>query len=250
MKALFVKMLPLMGLALFFVACEEALPMYETEQDCLNFTVALREDYPTPVRKTFVYDPENVVRDTIYVPVTSMGFVRDYDRPITFEQVIVKPDSVYNAEPGVHYVPFDDPEVKDLMVLPAGQASVDVPIIVLRDTTLRDTVTVLQLRIAPNDYFELGDRDRAECLVEIGEQLMQPKNWMLFGTYGYEKHRFLIEMTGWRFDEETFEELMADYLYASSIRTQAIAELKRVNAEREARGEGPLCEADGTPVKF
>ena len=249
MRALFISMAAV-ALAWLCIGCEEALPIYETEQDCLNFTVALREEFPTPVRKSFVYDSQDVVCDTIYVPVTSMGFVRDYDRPVTFEQVIVKPDSLYNAVPGVHYVPFDDPEVKDLMVLPAGKASAEIPIIALRDTTLRDTVSVLQLRIAPNEFFELGDRDRAECLVEIGDQLMQPKNWMLFGTYGYVKHRFLIEMTGWRFDEATFDELRADYLYASSIRTKAIAELRRVNEEREARGEGPLCEADGTPVKF
>lgn len=250
MKALWINFALYGVLALFCMSCEEALPMYETESDCLNFTVELKEQYPTPVRKSFVYDPETVVRDTIYVPVTSMGFVRDYDRKVTFEQVIVKPDSVYNAEPGVHYVPFDDPEVRDLMVLPAGQASAEIPIIALRDTTLRDTLSVLQLRIAANDYFKVGDPDRAECLVEIGDQLMKPKNWLIFGDYGYVKHRFLIELTGWRFDEETMDEMMADYLYAQSIRTKAATALKKLNEERAARGEGPLCEADGTEVKF
>ena len=88
------------------VACEEALPMFESEQDRLNFVVELKKEIPTPVRKTFVYDPESLTRDTIYVPVKSMGFLRDYDRFVRFEQV--KLDSVFNAESGVHYVAFDD----------------------------------------------------------------------------------------------------------------------------------------------
>lgn len=50
-----------------------------------------------------------------------MGFVRDYDRYVSFEQIGVEPDSVYNAEPGVHYVSFDDEEVRHLMVLPPGR---------------------------------------------------------------------------------------------------------------------------------
>ena len=238
-------------LLLLSSACEEDLPMYETEQDRLNFAVAPREETPTPVRKSFVYDSESIIRDTVYVPITSMGFVRNYDRAIKFEQVQLNQDSIYNAEAGVHYVAFDNPEVKDLMILPAGKASAEIPIIVLRDKTLRDTVTVLQLKIASNEFFDPGDKNRMELLVEIGEQLMQPSNWLgVFGKYGVEKHRFLIEMTGWRFDEATFEELKADYLYATSIRTQARTELKRVNEERAARGEGPLCEADGTPVTF
>lgn len=231
------------------VACEEALPMFETEQDRLNFVVEPKKEIPTPVRKTFVYDPESLTRDTIYVPVKSMGFLRDYDRFVQFEQV--KLDSVFNAESGVHYVAFDDAEVKNLMVLPAGQETVEIPIIVLRDPTLRDTVVVLQLRVVENEYFKLGDLNRVEVLVEIGDVPMQPANWLtMFGTYGRVKHRFLINFFGWRFDEETFEIFKSDYLYAMAIRTKAQTELNRVNTERAARGEKPLCESDGTLVKF
>lgn len=231
------------------VACEEALPMFESEQDRLNFVVELKKEIPTPVRKTFVYDPESLTRDTIYVPVKSMGFLRDYDRFVRFEQV--KLDSVFNAESGVHYVAFDDAEVKDLMFLPAGQETAEIPIIVLRDPTLRDTVVVLQLRIVENEYFKLGDLNRVEVLVEIGDMPMKPANWLsMFRTYGRVKHRFLINYFGWRFDEETFEMFKSDYLYAMTIRTKAQTELNRVNAERAARGEKPLCESDGTLVRF
>lgn len=238
-------------LLLFCVACEEALPMFEEQQDRLNFYVGYKQEEPTPVRKTFVYDPEDFVRDTIYVPVEGMGFVRNYDRYVAFEQVLQNPDSIYNAEAGVHYVPFDDPEVKDLMVLPAGKARADIPVIVLRDRNLRDTSSILILRFRENDYFKLGDLDRAEILVEIGDMPIKPSNWLtMFGKYGRVKHRFLINYFGWRFDEETFEMFKADYLYAMSIRTQAQTELNRVNAERKKQGLEPLKEADGTVVKF
>lgn len=237
-------------LLLFCVACEEALPMFEEEQDRLNFYVEPKKEIPTPVRKSFVYDPEDFVRDTIYVPVVGMGFVRDYDRPIAFEQVMLNPDSVYNAEAGVHYVPFDDPEVKHLMVLPAGKASTDVPIIVLRDRSLRDTSSMLRLRFRENEYFKLGDLDRAEVLVEIGDMPMQPKRFLLMGTYGKVKHRFLINTFGLRFDDEFFELVEKDPQLGRYYNTKAKEELKKLNAERATQGLGPLKEADGTEVKF
>lgn len=239
------------GMLCFCSACEEALPLFETEQDRLNFPVEDRQEVPDVLRKTFVYDPQDLIRDTIYVTVNSMGFVRDYDRVVRLEQVEVKPDSVFNAIPGVHYVAFDDPEMKGGFVLPAGKVSAKIPIIALRDKSIRDTVTILRLRIVGNEYFEPGDRQRIEQTVEIGDQLMQPKNWALLGGYGRVKHRFLIEtFPGFRFDEETFDLFRADYQFGMWIRSKAINALARENAARKERGEGALCEADGTEVSF
>lgn len=231
--------------------CEKNLPRFDSEQDRLNFAVEPKKDSPTPVRKSFIYDPEDVVRDTIYVPVVGMGFVRPYDRFVSFEQVTVNPDSVYNAESGVHYVPFDDESVKKLMILPAGQATADIPVIVLRDRSMRDTLTILKLRVKENDYFAVGDPDRSEIWVEIGDIPVCPYRWLsALGPYGLAKHRFLIRYFGWRWDDETIDMLIADPLFFSSVRNKAKKGLAEENAKREAEGQGPLRESDGTIVRF
>lgn len=239
------------GMLCLCSACEEALPLFETEQDRLNFTVEDKKEVPTVLRKTFVYDPEDMLRDTIYVTVNGMGYVRDYDRMIRLEQMEVKPDSVYNAVPGVHYVAFDDPEMEGLFVLRAGKVAAKLPIITLRDPSLRDTVCILRLRIVESEYFKPGDQQRIEQTVEIGDQLMQPKNWMCVGAYGQVKHRFLIKIfPGFRFDEETFDLFYIDYQFGNFVNGKARNALAQENAERKARGEGPLCEANGKPVFF
>ena len=240
------------SILLLCIACEKDLPRFETEQDRLNFILEDERNgtIPSTIRKTFVYDPEDMVRDTVYVPVNSMGFVRDYDRYFKVEQILENADSVFNAEPGVHYISFDDPEVSRMMYIPAGEMEAYVPIIALRAPSMKDTVTVLHLRIIASDDFLPGDPDRIDQTVEIGDQLMQPKNWVLLGAYGYEKHRFLIEHFNMNFDEDTFELFIADIQYGRYINSKAKNLLAEENAERAARGEGPLTERDGTIVSF
>ena len=94
---------------------------------------------------TFYYDTDDVVRDTLYVYVETMGGPRDYDRAVNFKQVTVcdveytvengvKVDSVvtenpYNAVADKHFVAFDSEEARKLMVIPAGEVSANIPII-------------------------------------------------------------------------------------------------------------------------
>ena len=232
-------------------ACEEALPLFNPAQDRLNFVITeYNATTPSTIRKTFVYDPEDVVCDTIYVPVNSMGFVRDYDRYFRIEQVELDTDSVYNAIPGIHYMGFDDSKISSMMFVPAGQVSGKIPIVAFRDRSMRDTVVVLHLRIAASEHFLPGDLERIEQTVEIGDQLMQPDNWMCFGIYGYEKHRFLIEHFNMNFDEDTFDLFREDLQWGRWLNSRAKNLLAEENAERLANGKGPLTERDGTVVTF
>lgn len=241
------------GILLLCAACEKNLDRYESEQDRLNFIITDRDETtPSTLRKSFIYDPVDMIRDTVFVPVNSMGFIRDYDRYFKVEQVLENPDSVYNAEPGVHYVSFDDPGVSCMMYIPAGKMEAYVPVIALRDSTMKDTITVLHLRIIPCEDFLPGDPDRIDQTVELADQLVKPtRGWeTFFGVYGFEKHRFLIEHFDMKFDDETMEIFMADIQYGRYINSRAKNLLAEENAEREARGEGPLTERDGTIVTF
>ena len=239
------------GMLITCIACEKELPSFKTEQDHLNFPIDPVTKIVLPVRKTFVYDSASVRRDTVYATVNAMGFVRDYPRSFRVEQISYKEDSIWNAIPGTHYVALDDPEVVKEMIIPAGEVSGKIPIIALRDASLRDTSVLLRLKIVANDVFLPGDPDRLELSVEIGDQLMQPSNWMVFGAYGKVKHRFLVEhFPPMRFDEETFDDFRNDLQYGRFINSKAKNLLAQENAQREAEGKGPLCEADGTEVKF
>ena len=151
----------------------------------------------------------------------------------------------------MHFIAFDDPEMKNHFVLRAGKVSAQLPIITLRDPSLRDTVSILRLRIVETEHFKPGDLQRIEQTIEIGDQLMEPKNWSLLGTYGKIKHRFLIEtFPDYRFDEETFDLFRKDYQFGMWIRSKATNALAKENAAREARGEKPLCEPNGNPISF
>ena len=75
--------------------------------------------------------------------------------------------------------------------------------------------------------------------------------WNYFGTYGIVKHQFLIEQNGEKWDDDYIKSLMdGDSAYLTFLAQKMAQRLEEVNAERAAQGEGPLCEADGTPVSF
>ena len=86
------------------MSCEEKYDMYSEPDNRLNIIS------DTLINYTFTIKPASVMLDTVWVRVQTMGLLSDQDRVVKFEQV--EADSL-NAEPGVHYVAFDDPRVKD-----------------------------------------------------------------------------------------------------------------------------------------
>ena len=112
----------LAGVAMMFASCENDLEPY-SDPDCrLNFiyydyfgdqmtTENIEESYDDDSYSTssysFVY-AGNPERDTLWFKVGVSGFLSDQPRSFALEQVAV-PDTVDNAEPGVHYVAFNDP---------------------------------------------------------------------------------------------------------------------------------------------
>lgn len=116
----------LAGIAVLgMAACSEQQPgEYALEGDRLNFTIEASDDYGeqlpaadiTDEQRTyafsFVYGGDDVERDTVWFEATIMGDLSKMYRPYCLQQI--QREGVMNAEPGVHYVAFDDPEVQDL----------------------------------------------------------------------------------------------------------------------------------------
>lgn len=110
------------------VACnDDDLSVYNVSDCRLNFvfydtdsTLLAVEKVTDQMRlRPFSFVLESTVeatRDTVWLDASTMGFLSDEARPLALQQIEV--EGVKNAEPGVHYVAFDDPEVVSLYRVP------------------------------------------------------------------------------------------------------------------------------------
>ncbi|MBR1462234.1 MAG: DUF4843 domain-containing protein [Prevotella sp.] len=259
-------------LALFFMSsCEKDLELYDTETCWLNFyyNIEDRSDYDENFSKdsySFVFGSEDRQRDTLWYEVIAMGFVHDQDRAITIKQIESEGNQ---AVPGKHYVAFDDPSLSSLYVMPAGKSRTKIPVVILRDPSLKKDPATLRFAIAANENFIPGYPEYNSRYLSFTDMLSKPSKWDFdypypgyagyyvhlsdwFGVYGVVKHQFLIEQTGKKWDDEFIETLMggSSFDYIDYMMAKMEKRLAEVNAEREAQGLDVLKEEDGTVVKF
>lgn len=210
-------------------------------------------------RASFIAQPAEVVRDTVYIRVNTMGFVANYDREVKIVQADTILVGKIVAEPGVHYVAFNSPEMKGKIVVPAGKAKADIPIILLRDKSLLNSECLLYVKIVDNENFKLGFPTAQYNRVIFSEMLSMPKKWNYleyhFGVYGQVKHKFLIDNSEYLWDDDYIDVLIADYTYMTLMSNKMKAKLVEENARlKELYPDDPykqvLRESDGTEVKF
>lgn len=250
----------LCGLLCCMTSCEKDLPLYNTEDCWLNFWYDMDNIYEfnesvKRVSYSFVYGGEDVMTDTIWIPVETMGFVYDENRPLELQQVSTGEN---DAVADVHYRSFDNQELKQrFYFIPGGKARVDIPIVVLRDASLKQTDVTLKFTFKENDYFKVGYDAYSERTIVISDRLSRPNAWdecyldYYIGVYGPVKHQFLITETGEKWDEEYIPSLMnGDSTYREYLFEVLRRRLVEYNEERHAQGLGDLCEADGTLVDF
>ncbi len=244
----------MIGLACtFFASCEKDLPINSDPESRLAFVYEYTED--SVVTSTFAYYSEDVVYDTVWLDITLYGMPVDYERPIALEQVMTGQN---DAVSGVHYVPFDDPDlVANYYVFPANALSSKIPFVVKRDPSLKTADYKLKITFKPNEAFGYSVKERSTRSILIADQLVKPNNWdysinYFFGDYGKEKHRFLSQVFEANWDEEYIENEilshMSDQIVIMGMVRKAGQALADLNAEREAAGLEPLKEEDGTVV--
>lgn len=239
-------------------SCEKDIPFFEGGEG-LNFFYTTPND--TLVNFSFVYGLKTATRDTIWLNMETIGRLSEETRSISLEQVKTGNDAI----PDIHYVGFDDPGVKDLYVAPGGVARFSIPIIVLRDPSLTTKTVELKIRIRSNEHFSLHDPLRNQSRLIISDQLVRPAYWSqgmwtYFGVYGPEKHRWLIEVTGERWDDTYLGETLGmtpefispthDAGYVRYLSDGLKLKLVKYNEDLAAQGKGPVAEKDGTPIKL
>ncbi len=270
----------LCGLLAAFTACEKDLPMYSSQECMLNFEY----ENVTEQNTEDITDDDKIINwsfilnstvdaevDTIWLTVTTMGYLKDYDRPIALEQVMTGDN---DAQAGVHYVSFNDADLcANYYYIPANAAEQEIPVVVLRDESLQDESVTLKIALKENEYFSLGYPEFSDYTLVITDKLSKPTAWDVcsleeyFGEYGEAKHSLMIEWTGQAWDDDYIYSLFYSYYESYDGTTYWFAndddymnwlsdwfqdKLEAANAERLADPEiGDVYrEKDGTEVDF
>ena len=235
--------------------------------------IQLDEEYQKENNETarsFVYLGSEVTQDTFWMRVFTVGDSKPYRRKVDFKQIkefkveyvrdtifghII--DTIYTeylnkAVAGTHYVPFDDPNVIDHYYVEANEFSAELPIILLRDTSLKNNDVRLTLQLADNNDFKTGDRSSLKVTVVFSDQLLKPKSWskvekMAFGKYSKRKHEFMIEVTGEKVDTEWIDGLTIPHvMFYKDKMNKALYEYNN-DSENIEKGLAPMREDSNDP---
>ncbi len=245
-------------------ACEKSLEVYDAGNG-LTFYYEVPA-YASPIDTitisySFVYAGSSVTRDTIWVPVETIGKLSDVDRTISIEQIET---SGVNAVAGTHYIAFDDASLAAYYVVEAGQTMASIPVVLLRDASLKTEDVTLLIQIQKNDDFTLTKPDRNTLKITFSDQLVKPNNWAYyatryFGDYGPVKHQWLIDITGNKWDYDYLYDIgftdtgyspNSDSGYLTYLAEYLSRKLAEYNTERTSQGLDVLMEEDGTIVSF
>ena len=238
---------------IFVTSCEEQDPASWSGIDRLNFvragSTSSASAADTIVVYTFVFENPEVTQYTLWVNVATMGKVYDHPRPLKIKQVpsfinLEADDIAEDAVAGQHYVPFDDAQVRDQYVIPAGVATAQIPVILKRDR-LGSKVFQLRITFEGNDYFQPGYGHLGHKTIVISDKLARPSLWTgtlqsdMLGTYSQEKHQFMFDVTGLSIDNAYLQGILDtnDRDYYRYLRAWFTLKLNEENERRTAAGE-------------
>ncbi|MEJ2882476.1 DUF4843 domain-containing protein [Pedobacter sp. GR22-6] len=205
------------------------------------------------INSTFVYETAAVSRDTVYIPVNTIGDLSNVDRTVKLVQV-AETGVVDAAVAGVHYLAFDDPSIQPLMVVKANAVKAQIPVVLLRDPSLKEKTVRLRLELVANAQFGLGElRQRALTLV-FSDRLERFYSWRVdgtqasaynaFGKYSTVKHQFMIDILGEKIDEAWYQMALsiAATTHYKNLLKQRLADFN-ADPANIASGKAPLKES-------
>lgn len=200
---------------------------------------------------TFFYSPPSVRQDTVFFDIYAIGSTSSIDRAFKLEQVQLPETN--NAVAGKHYQSFDDPSVSGKYVIKAGQLHTRIPIVILRDESLKQNEYTLHFKVVSNGYFNAGEPELTWRKVLLSDQINRPARWdswmerYRFGKYSFVKHKFLIDQTGEKWDQDFFLNMYANFALGVYWNGKAKSLLIAYNA---AHPNDPLKDENGELVLF
>ena len=160
---------------------------------------------------SFVYVSSVKNRDTVKVPVNVIGGPQNRLRKIRLSQITeyrvtyvkdalgnvtdtIKTEIMNKAIPGVHYVDFSDAEMTGQTFVKPNAVGMDIPVILLRDTSLKTNEVRLRLKLEVSEDFQLGENIYLNRTIVISDMLIKPSQWrgmkeLYLGKYSVPKHR-------------------------------------------------------------
>lgn len=238
------KHLNLIAILLFLLAFNSCK---ENEMDTYQNDPAIYFSHTTDsIAYSFFTLNSDIPRDTVWVEALTMGLPANQNRPFALTQTNTnEPDA---AVAGIHYVPFEDKEVKDSISIKAGAFKRLIPIILLRDKSLKTATKRLVLSVVSNEFFRPGITSLTSYTITTTDTAIKPRLWDSYWAYylgeswGIEKMRFAIEATGYA----DFESRPLDPGLSGWMRDVCKQKLVEYNNTHEEVYQ----EADGTPVSF
>lgn len=234
-------------------SCKMELEPYHEKDDRIAFVFNPDPRADSTTRFTFAYFPDDVTEATVYVDVTAMGYLYSHDRKVSVRQVPAG-EGAQNAEPGRHYVPFDDPSVANQYVIKGDTTGVKLPVVFKRDPSLQENEYTLEIALVENEHFKLGPERNIVKRITVADKLTKPNTWgfasdWYLNGYGTEKHKLMIAAAapfGQIIDDEWIDTVIENGEYAYIMFWIGIfsAKLQEINDERAANGEGPLREGE------
>lgn len=197
--------------------------------------------------QTFAYLDNSKTVDTVFFDIYTMGDVSNQDRPFKLvqEQVV----GAENAVAGVHFKDLNEPDVAKQFVIRAGEMHSRVPITLLRDPSLREKSVTLRISVVENEYFRKGQENLTWRRLVFTDKLSRPNTWNvgMLGKYSEVKHRFMISVTGEKWDSELISylarDVQAQHYWLGKIKTA----LLQYNTEHPTV---PLTDEDNELIVF
>ncbi len=205
--------------------------------------------FDTLKSQTFYYYADEVKTDTVFFDIYAIGGPKDFDRSFKLQQVLL--NGMDNAVPGQHYVAFDDANMQDDYLFKAGEVHKKIPIVLLRDPSMKTKSFVLKFNVVANENFQLGETSNSWRKVIMTDRLSKPDNWtssvnnVYLGEYSVRKHRFIIEVSGQKWDFDFIKLMIAEPTlldYYKSVFKIALIEYNKNNPI--------MLDENGVEVKF
>lgn len=234
-------------------SCKKDIPRSYSGQQFLEFYYVDDIKAVTAGYSTYFYKDAAVQYDTVLYHVRSVGTVpskASYFRFTAFADTSATP-AYPDAVAGVHYVPFDNANMKLLWKLEADSFEAYVPIITIRDASLKTSTYQLHFRIDTSKDFDPGSPNHTEGILYISDRLSRPSNWtdnFFLGAYGPVKQQFMIDQSGDRWDADFIATIGTNTSLQAYYNFKFTQALKTLNAQRIAAGQTELRENPADPT--
>lgn len=226
---------------------------------------------------TFAYFTDEKQVDTLNIPIMSVGEVVDFNRVVRFEQVVKEWKYVYDVDNpqqivDSNYVDMEYPAVEgkhfeilesnnNEATLQANHNQLNLRVVVKRtDDNLKKNAYVLKLHLLPSNDFETGAVNYLTKRIVISDKLERPTQWKdnnyycstYLGPWSEVKHRFMINATGEKWDNDCIKRYIKGGFEYAAIREFYLKkiknELEKYNAD--PKNNPPLRDENGFEVVF